>query len=156
MPAKDLLNLWTTSGTIVKIAKDCYVAKVAGASGDEEEDDDDEGEPEPPLFCVNGFYPALKAAYAWPGGISLVGPGRAYSLKKFNASSPTLIFRGGASRPRRGCHVDSPRRRFAAPPRVPRGYSVALAPTPRPGKNDRRRSSSLSRSTFAGTRRRRP
>ena len=64
MPAKDLLNLWTTSGTIVKIAKDCYVAKVAGASGDDEEDDDDEGEPEPPLFCVNGFYPALKAAYA--------------------------------------------------------------------------------------------
>ena len=34
---------------------------------------------------------------------------------------PGEAFRGGGLRYRRGCHVDSPRRRVAAPPRVPRG-----------------------------------
>ena len=33
----------------------------------------------------------------------------------------TRIVRGDESRRRRGCHVDSPRRGVAAPPRVPRG-----------------------------------
>ena len=49
-----------------------------------------------------------------------------------DAEGAARIFRGGESRRRRGCHADIPRRRVAATPRLPRGYSVeAGRATPR-------------------------
>ena len=50
-------------------------------------------------------------------------PGR---KSKRAAAPPRLRFRGGESRRRRGCHVDIPRRRVAAPPRLPRRYSAEM------------------------------
>lgn len=62
LAANQLLNMWLTSEKI-KMAKDTYVARVKGGSGDPDGDDYDDvsaNEGEGSLFVVNGFYPALK------------------------------------------------------------------------------------------------
>jgi len=72
MPPKDLNNLWTTCGATVKIASGVYVARLKGGDDEEEEEEDSEEEDgggggSSSLFCVNGFYPSLKAAYEKDG-----------------------------------------------------------------------------------------
>jgi hypothetical protein len=68
MSERDLLNLWLVADK-VKVAKDVYVAKVKGGGGDPDGDDYDEmsnAEGEAAVYCVNGFYPALKAQFTKP------------------------------------------------------------------------------------------
>ena len=65
MGERDLLNLWLVADK-VKVAKDVYVARVKGGASDpdaDEYDDASAAEGEASLFCVNGFYPALKAQF---------------------------------------------------------------------------------------------
>ena len=71
LPPKDLNNLWTTCGATVKVASGVYIARLKG--GDDEDDEEEDSEEEDTgggnssLFCVNGFYPSLKAAYEKDG-----------------------------------------------------------------------------------------
>jgi len=70
MPPKDLMNIWSTCGATVRMASGVYVARLKGGEEEEEEEDSDEeggGGGNTSLFCVNGFYPALKAAYEKDG-----------------------------------------------------------------------------------------